>query len=290
MLKEILEVNNYAITKVGPFNIKQPLPYGKVDYFDPFILIHHAGPDHYKPGQASSRLMPHPHRGFEPVTFLFDGEIYHRDSLGSEGYLKKGDVQWMTSGSGIIHSEGPTENFSSHGGAMELIQLWVNLPKKDKMAKPGYQQVNKSQMPLLHSAANKIELQLVSGTYEGGTYEGKTGPVKTFSPIVSMMGIFTGEDEMNLSFPADQNTLLYLLSGKIKVNGKDIQSNQCVFFKNTGEEIKIETAGEGKLLLLSGEKLNEPMVSYGPFVMNTQQELTEAIHDYQSGKMGHLEG
>jgi hypothetical protein len=229
--------------------------------------------------------MPHPHRGFEPVTFLFDGEIYHRDSLGSEGYLNKGDVQWMTAGSGIIHSEGPTENFSKNGGTMELIQLWVNLPKKYKMEKPGYQQVNKNEMPSFSSANKNIELRLVSGTYEE-----KTGPVKTFSPIISMMGTFEGQDNMLFTFPEFENTLFYLLSGNVKINDQDIKSNQCVFFKNKGNEIVLETEGVGKFLLLSGEKLNEPLATYGPFVMNTEQELMAAISDYQEGKMGHLNG
>lgn len=284
MLKPILTINNYATTKVGPFNIKQPLPYGKVEYFDPFILLHHGGPDTYKPGQASARLMPHPHRGFEPVTFLFEGELFHKDSLGSEGYLNKGDVQWMTGGSGIIHSEGPTENFSKNGGTMELIQLWVNLPKKDKMTPPRYQQVNKADMPHFFSAGKAIEVQLVSGEYGG-----KKAAIKTFSPIVSMMGTFNGKDEMTFSFKDSDNTLLYLLNGEAIINGQPVKGNQCVFFQNAGDEVKLEVNSSGKFLLLSGEKLNEPMMSYGPFVMNTEQELIEAVNDYNTGKMGHLD-
>jgi len=285
MLKQILAINNYSTTKVGPFNIKQPLPYGKIDYFDPFILIHHGGPDVHAPGKASSRLMPHPHRGFEPVTFLFDGEIFHKDSLGSEGYLNKGDVQWMTSGSGIVHSEGPTENFSTNGGTMEIIQLWVNLPKKDKMTKPRYQQVSKSDMPHFYSANKNIELQLVSGKYNN-----QAGKINTFSPVTSIMGFFKGTDEMIFNFNEKENTALYLLSGEAIINGEKIKGNQCVFFKNAGTEIKIEVTGAGKFLLLSGEKINEPIMSYGPFVMNTEEELIQAVSDYNTGKMGFLEG
>jgi redox-sensitive bicupin YhaK (pirin superfamily) len=284
MLKEILAINNYSTTKVGPFNIKQPLPHGNIEYFDPFVLLHHGGPDAYGPGQASARLMPHPHRGFEPVTFLFDGEIYHKDSTGAEGFLKKGDVQWTTSGSGILHSEGPTENFSKNGGTMEIIQLWVNLPKKDKMTEPHYQQVNKNDMPHFYSKNKYIEVQLVSGSYNG-----LQGVIKTFSPVISMMGVFDGEDEITFTFDEAYNSMLYLLNGNMVVNDTEVKGNQCVFFKHVGQDIKINTVSKGKFLLLSGQRLNEPMLSYGPFVMNTEAELIQAVKDYNAGKMGRLE-
>jgi hypothetical protein len=284
MQKQILQINNYSTTKVGPFNIKQPLPLGSVDYFDPFILIHHSGPEKFNPGQASSRLMPHPHSGFEPVTFLFEGEIYHRDSLGNEGFLEKGDVQWMTSGSGIIHSEGPSENFTKNGGMMELIQLWVNLPAKYKMVKPGYQQVNKNKMPHFFSDNKKIEMQLVSGEYKE-----LKGPIFTYSPIISIMAYFTGPDQAQFTFEESDNTLFYLLDGKVKINGKEVVQNQCVFFKNEGTAIDLETLSAGKFLLLSGQKLKESVVAYGPFVMNTQDQLMQAFKDYNGGKMGTLD-
>lgn len=284
MQKQILEITNYSRTKVGPFNIKQPLPFGNVNYFDPFILIHHSGPEAFQPGQASSRLSPHPHSGFEPVTFLFEGEIYHRDSLGNEGLLNKGDVQWMTSGSGIVHSEGPSENFTKNGGAMELIQLWVNLPAKYKSVNPGYQQVNKNQMPHFYSENKGIEMQLVSGEYNG-----IKGPVLTYSPVISIMAFVSAPDKVHFTFNEGDNTLFYLLDGAAKVNEKEVKQNQCVFFKNSGTELMIEMLSAGKFLLLSAEKLNEPVVAYGPFVLNTQEQLLKAFKDFNEGKMGTLD-
>jgi redox-sensitive bicupin YhaK (pirin superfamily) len=203
--------------------------------------------------------------------------------LGNHGYLKKGDVQWMTSGSGIIHSEGPTENFSNNGGTMELIQLWVNLPKKNKLTPPRYQQINSADMPQVFSQNKNIVLRLVSGTYND-----LKGPVNTFSKVTSFMGFISGEDEIKLAFSAEENTLLYLLNGNIIINGTEVRANQCIFSSNNGTEINIQGNDQAKFLLLSGEKLNEPMVSYGPFVMNTEQELIDAVNDYNSGKMGIL--
>jgi len=163
--------------------VKQPLPSQVLDGVSPFLLLHHAGPTTYQPGEIVSRLSPHPHRGFEPVTFLFSGNLHHKDSTGSEGFLESGDVQWMTSGSGIIHSEGPSAEFAQHGGTMELIQLWVNLPRAHKMTPPKYQDVKQRDMPVIHKGG--FDIRLVAGSFDG-----QEGPASTFSPLLSMMVYF----------------------------------------------------------------------------------------------------
>src|SRR5215210_5977738 len=165
---------------VGPFKIKQPLPNDELRQVSPFILLHHGGPQIHAPGEIKARLSPHPHRGFEPVTFLFSGNIHHRDSTGSEGLLQGGDVQWMTAGSGIIHSEGPSEQFAKDGGDMELIQLWVNLPRQFKMTKPKYQDIKKENIPTL--IENGFDMKVVAGEYKG-----KKGPASTFTSILAIV-------------------------------------------------------------------------------------------------------
>src|SRR5215217_2067334 len=165
---------------VGPFKVKQPLPNNELDSVSPFILLHHGGPTHHAPGEIKARLSPHPHRGFEPVTFLFSGKLHHKDSTGSEGFLQSGDVQWMTAGSGIIHSEGPSAEFAKEGGDIELIQLWVNLPRDQKMTTPRYQDIKNETIPSLHE--NGFELRMVAGTHKN-----VKGPASTFTPILAII-------------------------------------------------------------------------------------------------------
>ncbi|MFN2458638.1 MAG: pirin family protein [Chitinophagaceae bacterium] len=197
---------------VGPFQVKQPLPASGLMAVDPFLLLHHAGPSIHAPGEIKARLSPHPHRGFEPVTFLFSGKIHHKDSTGSEGLLESGDVQWMTSGSGVIHSEGPSEKFAQEGGTMELIQLWVNLPREHKMTQPKYQDIKKDSIPVLEQ--NGFILKIVAGEYGG-----VKGPAFTFSPIIAIMVEFNKGAETTIPIPATHNALIYVLDGSVNTNG-----------------------------------------------------------------------
>jgi redox-sensitive bicupin YhaK (pirin superfamily) len=268
---------------IGPFKVKQPLPNDVVDQVSPFILLHHAGPSYHAPGEIKARLSPHPHRGFEPVTFLFSGKIHHKDSTGSEGLLQGGDVQWMTAGSGIIHSEGPSEEFAKDGGDMELIQLWINLPRQYKMTSPKYQDIKKDSIPVINE--NGFEIRLVAGEYKG-----MKGPASTFSPIIAMMMNFTENSSMIVSIPRSFNTMIYVLDGDVESNGVHAQKQNMVVYDRDGDEIKISANAPGKLLFLAGEPIDEPVVSYGPFVMNYPGEIKQAILDYEMGKMGVLEG
>ena len=179
---------------VGPFKVKQPLPNNTLNGVDPFLLLHHAGPSYHSPGEIKARLGAHPHRGFEPVTFLFSGKIHHKDSTGSEGFLETGDVQWMTSGSGIIHSEGPSADFAKEGGTMELIQLWINLPRSEKMNPASYQPITKNEIVLIEKEG--VELRLVSGSYEG-----KKGPAH--SNVFTAMLRMKSNSEDTFSLPTN---------------------------------------------------------------------------------------
>lgn len=267
---------------VGPFQIKQPLPNSKIDNVSPFILLHHAGPTHHAPGEIKARLSPHPHRGFEPVTFLFSGKIHHKDSTGSEGFLETGDVQWMTAGSGIIHSEGPSAAFAKEGGDMELIQLWVNLPGEHKMTPPKYQDIKKQHIPAIEE--NGFQIKVVAGEYKG-----VRGPASTFTPIVAMMMSFKAGASTSIGMPASYNVMAYVLSGSVESSGVKIDALNMAVFDRSNEPIQLKANKDGKLLFLAGEPINEPVISYGPFVMNYPGEIKQAIMDYETGKMGVLE-
>jgi redox-sensitive bicupin YhaK (pirin superfamily) len=269
---------------MGKINIKQPLPTKGIDKVGPFLLLHHGGPKEIKAGSKKFRIDPHPHRGFEPVTFIFDGLMEHHDSKGNHGLLDSGDVQWMTAVSGIVHSEGPPETFFKEGGRIEIIQLWVNLPKINKMTDPNYQDIKKEFIPVLEEAEGTIKISVVTGDYKG-----KKGPAISFTPMTILTVIAEEHTETSFSLPSSWGTLLYLLDGSLIVNDKQtIEKEQMIIFDQTGETFDLKITKKSKLLILSGEPINEPMVSHGPFVMNSVEEINQAIEDYHAGKMGVL--
>jgi redox-sensitive bicupin YhaK (pirin superfamily) len=270
--------------QMGPMRIKQPLPADGVDQVSPFLLLHHAGPEHHEPNEPKTRLNPHPHRGFEPVTFLFSGKLHHKDSLGNEGFLEAGDVQWMTSGSGIIHSEGPSSSFAKEGGTLELIQLWVNLRREDKMTAPKYQDIKKDSIPTITEDNKKITWKVVAGEFRE-----ITGPASTFSPIVAVMGQLEPGGNTIIDLPVNYNVLLYVLNGAIESNGSIIDATHLAIFDQQSNTIELKALKDSKVLLLAGEPINEPISSYGPFVMNYPGEIRQAVMDYETGKMGVLE-
>jgi quercetin 2,3-dioxygenase len=267
---------------IGPIRVKQPLPAPDLEQVSPFLLLHHAGPDHHEAKAPRTRLNPHPHRGFEPVTFLFSGGLHHKDSLGNEGFLQAGDVQWMTAGSGIIHSEGPSQEFAQQGGDLELIQLWVNLPRAYKMTAPKYQDIKKDYIPSWKEGG--MEVSVVAGTYKG-----IKGPASTFTPITALVVHFVAGTGLTIEVPPDHNALIYVLEGTVTTGGQDIARLHMATFQKDGETVDLHFPEAGKLLFLSGEPINEPLASYGPFVMNYPGEVKQAILDYETGKMGSLE-
>ncbi|MEQ8323175.1 MAG: pirin family protein [Vicingaceae bacterium] len=272
--------------QMGNIRVKQALPGGGLNDIDPFLLLHHAGPFQIKPGSNHKKLGvgPHPHRGFEPVSFVFKGSLQHRDSVGNNDVLNDGDMQWMTSGKGIIHSERPPKKVTDYGGTQEFIQLWVNLPGKHKLTEPSYQNIRKMDFPLLKPDKGNGEIQLISGKLNR-----KSGPAKTFTPILALKAHFKKGAQSIIAIESSHNALVYVVNGTLKINGlTEVAKEHMVHFNNDGESIEIEAIEDAGFLVLSGEPIREPVSTYGPFVMNTNDEIMSAIRDYQQGKMGEL--
>lgn len=252
---------------------------------DPFLLLDYAAPQHF-PSNNNSNLRgvgEHPHRGFETVTIAYQGEVEHKDSFGGGGVIGTGDVQWMTAGSGLMHQEYHSENFSKVGGMFEMVQLWVNLPAKDKMTNPRYQSIQSTHIP-------KVDLN-GTGTARiiAGEFNGIQGSAQTFSPINMWDIVMTENSHYQFTIPEDHNLLILVLDGCVQINQQDINAHQLATFKRDGQDIEILAQADSKLLLLSGEPLNEPIVGYGPFVMNTMEEINQAVLDFRSGKFGHID-
>jgi len=249
---------------------------------DPFLLLDYAGPAQFEPTAYRRGVGKHPHRGFETVTIVYDGEVEHRDSTGAGGTIGPGDVQWMTAASGILHEEYHSTAFAAKGGRFEMVQLWVNLPAKDKMSKPGYQSILDKDIPAVDLPDGAGIVRVIAGNYDG-----HEGPARTFTPIdlwdVHLRAGKTG----TFRLPEGHTLAVVVLAGTVEVNGVQIaREAQMVLLDRTGGEIVIEANGEAKLLVLSGEPIDEPVATYGPFVMNTEDEIRQAMLDYQSGRYG----
>jgi hypothetical protein len=225
----------------------------------------------------------HPHRGFEPVTFIFKGEVHHRDSRGNDSVIKSGGVQWMTAGMGIVHSEGAPKSFIEKGGQLELIQLWVNLPSKLKMIQPRYQGRQREEIPAFVDPEGKVRLNVIAGKYQG-----LEGAVDSLTGITAFTIELKAGGRVHLTESADRSVMLYQLNGVASVNGMNTGDTQMVIFNQDGEDIEIEAQTDGVILYLAGNPIGEKVAQYGPFVMNNQSELMEAMRDYQMGKMGVL--
>lgn len=271
---------------MGPIQLRQPIPAQDIEMVDPFILLHHYGPYQIDEKNNPFDLGPHPHRGFEPITFLIQGEQLHRDSLGHESVVRSGDVQWTTAGRGIIHSEGPTKEFVQKGGTLEGIQLWLNLPAEKKMIQPNYQHVKKDDFNVNISENGKVKIQVVAGNLEG-----KSGKIATQTSVNAFLIDVEEGGEYNLQIQEEHQSLLYLLNGSVLVNDNTelvLDESQLVEFNQDGNGFNLKGNAKSKLLFLSGTPFNEKVASWGPYVMNTQTEIMEALRDYQMGKMGFL--
>ncbi|MFI1771350.1 pirin family protein [Thalassobellus citreus] len=282
----IKSVGRSDFVNMGPIRLRQPLPTQNIDMVDPFILLHHYGPYHISKDQNPFDLGPHPHRGFEPITFIFQGEQLHRDSLGNESIVKAGDVQWTTAGRGIVHAEGPSKDFVKQGGYIEGIQLWLNLPAEKKMIPANYQHVKSEDFRVVTSEDEKVNIKIVAGELQAvyGRIQTQT-PVNAFVIDAKEGGLY------NLEIPKTHQSMLYLVNGSVLVNNSEmlkLDKNQMITFNQEGEGVVIEAKADSKLLFLSGEPFNEAVATYGPYVMNTQTEILEAMRDYQAGKMGFL--
>ncbi|HED0394878.1 TPA: pirin family protein [Yersinia enterocolitica] len=251
----------------------------------PFLLLDYAGPMDFTPTQHRRGVGQHPHRGFETVTIVYDGEVEHRDSTGKGGIIGPGDVQWMTAGGGILHEEFHSDSFAKRGGAFEMVQLWVNLPAKDKMTAPGYQAIRNETIPQVALPEGAGNLRVIAGDYAG-----KNGPANTFSPLNVWDIRLNQGKSAELSLPDGWNTALIVLRGTVQVNGDAIARDaEMVLLDSAGSNVTIEANNDAVLLLLSGEPIDEPIIGYGPFVMNTQEQIAEAIADFNSGRFGSMD-
>jgi len=251
-------------------------------YISPFILMDYASPKEFSKTTQRRGVGEHPHRGFETVTFAYQGEVEHRDSAGGGGVIKPGGVQWMTAGRGIVHDEFHSNQFSKDGGVFEMVQLWVNLPKKDKMTKPKYQAIEDKQVPQV-KLGDETQLRIIAGEFAG-----KQGPASTFTPINIYDITSRNGADISLHFKEGSNTIILIMSGEIELEHKKFKKQNVLIFEQEGEDITFKVSGNFKGLILNGEPIDEPIVAHGPFVMNTQQEIIEAIEDFKNGKMGLL--
>ncbi len=251
----------------------------------PFLLLDYAGPAEFPPTQQRLGVGEHPHRGFETVTLVYSGEVEHRDSSGGGGSIGPGDVQWMTAASGIVHEEFHGHDFAQRGGLFEMIQLWVNLPAKDKMTPPHYQGFLNSQIPVANLPDGQGSVRVIAGEYAG-----VTGPAQTFTPIHLWDLRLSSEQPIALAVPEGYTTALVVLKGALHLHdtATPIKAAEIGVFERAGTALRIECADNATALLLCGEPINEPIVGSGPFVMNTAEEIRQAMTDYQSGKMGRL--
>ena len=251
---------------------------------DPFIMMDYNSKHVFPPSDKPKGVGVHPHKGFETVTIAYKGKIEHHDSSGGGGVIGEGEIQWMTAGKGVLHKEFHEKEWSKNGGEFQMVQLWVNLPKKDKNTAPKYQSVNFEEI-------KRVELPNKSGTIEiiAGEYQGKRGSASTFTPIHMMNAKLNKGGKAGFNFPAHYTTTLLLIEGSIKLNGeKEIPTNHLALMARDGEHFEIEATENAIILILSGEPIKETIAAHGPFVMNTREELVEAFQDFNEGKFGQL--
>lgn len=248
----------------------------------PFLLLDYAGPANFTASTQPRGVGQHPHRGFETVTIVYKGEVAHRDSTGQGGVIGPGDVQWMTAGAGILHEEFHAPAFSESGGELEMVQLWVNLPSQHKMTPPGYQAIFDRDIPTVALAKGAGTVRVIAGEFDG-----HSGPARTFSPLHVWDLLLVQGGSSTLTLPEGWTGALVVLKGTVQVNGSTIaREAQMVVLDRAGRQVMIEANSEAVVLLLSGEPIKEPIVGHGPFVMNSQEEIVQAIDDFNSGRFG----
>jgi len=283
--KKVLQVYKHGSSHwVGDgFPVRNLIPSSGLEKeIDPFLLLDYAGPTDFLPSIKPRGVGEHPHRGFETVSLAYRGSVEHRDSSGSTGIIHPGDVQWMTAGSGVVHEEMHEAEFAKRGGTLEMIQLWVNLPRVHKMTSPRYQTIKDSDIPRIDLGSNSYA-RVISGKLNN-----VEGPAETFTPV-NIIDVRLTSNSARFELPKKFNTAVFLLRGSILICDQSIDGEaQLALLDQEGDELTVTTETESRILILSAKPINEPVVSSGPFVMNTKAELVQAFTDYQSGRMGHL--
>ncbi len=284
-MRKIIEIKECMKTFEGDgIPVTRAFPVPGMRENDPFLLFDHFGPINYEPGGATG-VPAHPHCGFEAITYMLGGEVEHKDSFGGQAKIETGDVQWMTTGSGLIHSELVTEKFKKSGGVMQGLQIWVNLPQKNKKVKPWYQHIKKNQIPKV-SNNNNIEIKVLVGEVNG-----IKSKVQTYSPVSIFDIQFSNPDTISFKVDKKQNMMIYVIEGELQFTNlnKIAAKGDMIFFDQSSNDISLTSISKnGSYLVLAGEPLHEPVARYGPFVTNTEGEIKQAMIDYEEGKMGTL--
>jgi redox-sensitive bicupin YhaK (pirin superfamily) len=262
--------------------VTRPFPTARLDQLDPFLLLDRMGPVTHAPGEAKG-APDHPHRGFETVTYVLEGAIQHGDSQGNHGRIGAGDVQWMTAGSGVVHSEMPAEDIRRDGGRVHGFQLWVNLPRRDKMMKPRYQELRAAEIPTATTEDGKVTVTVIAGESLG-----TRATIDTRTPIMYLHVRLAPGARFTQSLPETYNAFAYVVGGEAAFGDRLARENDAVIFERDGDEVTIATEQGAELLLIGGVPLHEPVARYGPFVMNTPGEIRQAMLDYQSGHFGEI--
>jgi quercetin 2,3-dioxygenase len=263
---------------IGDLITTRPLPGPTVEQIDPFLFLNHHGPQTYPPNNSGLPFGPHPHRGFETVTFVLAGELAHRDSAGHESVIAAGGVQWMTAGSGLVHAEVSPESFLEAGGPLEILQLWVNLPARLKMTRPRYIGVQADEIPTLTADEGKATIHLIAGTWGG-----KTGPIPSQTGVFMSTIALKKAGRAGFGSLQGRNVFLYVVRGEVEVNGVAASAQHLVQLDLAGDMVEIGALDEAFVVFGHAEPIGEPVVAHGPFVMNTREEIVEAIRDYQAG-------
>jgi quercetin 2,3-dioxygenase len=267
------------------FPVRTVFSFDSLGYrISPFLLLDYAGPAEFQPSDKPRGVDEHPHRGFETVTIVYQGELEHRDSAGNHGKIGPGDVQWMTAASGVVHEEKHSSEFTRRGGVLEMVQLWVNLPAEFKMNPPGYQTILDRQIPLVNLPDGAGTLRVVAGEFGG-----VKGPARTFTPINLWDLELTGDHCVELPLPRGLTSALFILRGDIElVDSERAADTDLVLLTREGERIQAAARHDARILVLNGAAIDEPVAAYGPFVMNNKSEITQAIEDYHNGRLGRL--
>jgi redox-sensitive bicupin YhaK (pirin superfamily) len=266
---------------IGDLVTRRPLPGPRIGQLDPFLFLNHHGPQTYPPGNRGLPFGPHPHRGFETVTFILNGELSHLDSGGHESVIRAGGVQWMTAGSGLVHAELSPAEFKRQGGPMEILQLWVNLPSRLKMTKPAYVGLQREDIPSVETGAARVNVI-------AGAFEGVRGPVDWLLGGFMATVEFTGGAHVILPAPKGESVFLYVVRGDLRVGGHGAKPHHLIELNDDGDSIEITASSDAMILYGHAKPLSEPVVAHGPFVMNTREEIVQAIADYQAGKFGEV--
>jgi redox-sensitive bicupin YhaK (pirin superfamily) len=266
---------------IGELTTRRALPGTGIDQLDPFLFLNHHGPQVYPPNNHGLPFGPHPHRGFETVTFILDGELMHRDSGGHESVIGSGGVQWMTAGRGLVHAELSPDSFMRRGGKLEILQLWVNLPARLKMTEPHYVGLQRAQLPEVPADGGRARIDLVSGSIDG-----HEGPIRSLTDVhVATLHLAAGAC-LALPVAAGRNVLLYVVRGEIAIGGTSAAAFHLIALNDDGDAVEFEAVGDSVLLFGHALPLGEPVVAHGPFVMNTREEIIQAVRDFQAGKFG----